>query len=345
MANEVITLENLSEFKTKFQENLKTINGESIIGSGNLVIGGDDLWSWNETKKVISTEKVPGFTIKNDISGPSMTLESGTRTFLLSQRGITYQEGDNRYLEFYQGRIRNYQITFDEEGIPLSNGIEITLNGINKTENGSTLPAIFGTLKTINNQNILGSGNISTRDDALWDEVDGKQDRLISGTNIKTINGNTILGYGNIEIGGSDVATKIVAEGVKQNDKVISVFSNGDEYETIRVTQANARFSSYGYDDYEQAVEIDGINGDVKLHKDYDEGWISLYDTAKSVINKQDKLVSGTNVKTINGESILGSGNLGNFVTSNGSSSVTSIQLVSSEPSTKVPGVLYMLFE
>lgn len=44
--------------------------------------------------------------------------------------------------------------------------------------------------KTINNESILGEGNISV------------QDTLVSGTNIKTINGQTILGSGNIEISG-----------------------------------------------------------------------------------------------------------------------------------------------
>lgn len=39
-------------------------------------------------------------------------------------------------------------------------------------------------------------------DDRL-DAVSGKQDALVSGTNIKTVNGNSLLGSGNIEISGS----------------------------------------------------------------------------------------------------------------------------------------------
>lgn len=38
--------------------------------------------------------------------------------------------------------------------------------------------------------------------DERLDAVDGKQDRLVSGTNIKTINGEDILGEGDIAIGG-----------------------------------------------------------------------------------------------------------------------------------------------
>ena len=40
-------------------------------------------------------------------------------------------------------------------------------------------------------------------------EMDGKQDTLVSGTNIKTINGESVLGAGNIEINALDPATNI----------------------------------------------------------------------------------------------------------------------------------------
>ena len=61
---------------------------------------------------------------------------------------------------------------------------------------------ISGTnIKTINNQSILGSGNITVND-----SVSEKQDKLISGTNIKTINNQSILGSGNITINDSRIS-------------------------------------------------------------------------------------------------------------------------------------------
>ena len=45
------------------------------------------------------------------------------------------------------------------------------------------------------------AANVSTLETAM----NGKQDTLVSGTNIKTINGNSILGEGNLEITGGDV--------------------------------------------------------------------------------------------------------------------------------------------
>ena len=58
--------------------------------------------------------------------------------------------------------------------------------------------------------------------------LNGKQDSLVSGTNIKTINGNSILGEGNIEITGGTVDTTMsdTSENAAQN-KVIKTYVDG----------------------------------------------------------------------------------------------------------------------
>lgn len=58
--------------------------------------------------------------------------------------------------------------------------------------------------------------------------LNGKQDSLVSGTNIKTINGNSILGEGNIEITGGTVDTTMsdTSENAVQN-KVIKSYVDG----------------------------------------------------------------------------------------------------------------------
>lgn len=55
-------------------------------------------------------------------------------------------------------------------------------------------------IKTINNESILGPGNMTVITD-----ISGKQDVLVSGTNIKTINNESILGSGNITIQAGDI--------------------------------------------------------------------------------------------------------------------------------------------
>lgn len=61
----------------------------------------------------------------------------------------------------------------------------------------------------------------------LTTALSGKQDTLVSGTNIKTINGNSILGEGNITVGGgSGTGEENVIESIKLNGNVITPDSN-----------------------------------------------------------------------------------------------------------------------
>ena len=94
----------------------------------------------------------------------------------------------------------------------------------------------------------------------LETNIQKKQDKLVSGTNIKTINNESILGNGNIEVKGKE-----------------------------HVSLTYAEWEALSYD--EQMADK------VYLIKD-----------AENVY--QAPLVSGTNIKTINGNSILGEGNI-----------------------------------
>ena len=115
---------------------------------------------------------------------------------------------------------------------------------------------------------------------ALSSELNSKQDTLVSGTNIKTVNNQSLLGSGNITIqgGGSSV---------------------------IEVTQAQ-------YDALSQAGTLDLTA--LYIITDASGGDLANYYTkteTNTLLNaKQATLVSGTNIKTINNESILGSGNI-----------------------------------
>lgn len=108
-----------------------------------------------------------------------------------------------------------------------------------------------------------------------------KQNTLVSGTNIKTINNQSILGSGNIEIqgGGGNV------DDVKVNN--VSVVSN---------KIANIDLSSYLQSEDSSPSSPLPVNAD------------TLENHSASYF--QQALVSGTNVKTINNQSILGSGNI-----------------------------------
>ena len=123
-------------------------------------------------------------------------------------------------------------------------------------------------------------------------DISGKQDKLVSGTNIKTINNTSILGSGNISItggGGSGTITGVSANGT-------SIATSG----VANIPAAST--SAYGVTKLSSATNSTSTSLAATA-----SAVKSAYDLANG---KQDKLVSGSNIKTINGQTLLGSGNI-----------------------------------
>lgn len=192
-------------------------------------------------------------------------------------------------------------------------------------------------IKTINNQSILGSGNIDIQgggsESVAWGDItgkpdfkavatsgsyddltnkpaiptktsdltndsgfvndyqlSGKQDKLVSGTNIKTINNESILGSGNIATASQSELTNIATTVGNQTSAITAlntaVFKNGDN-------------------------QFDVVNGRIdSVSSVLDSALTDIENVETAVANKQNALVSGTNIKTVNGNSLLGSGNI-----------------------------------
>ena len=187
----------------------------------------------------------------------------------------TKEEADNKFAS--KDELSNVQTVANDADTKVD-ALTPRVEGVETAMNDKQDLLVSGTnIKTINNQSILGEGNLEVSGEvdltnyytkteadtkfatvtgfneqaadisALETAMNGKQDTLVSGTNIKTINGNSILGEGNLVIEGGDVD-----------------LSN-----------------------YYTKTETDTKLG-----------------------TKQNTLVSGTNIKTINGESVLGEGNI-----------------------------------
>ena len=148
-------------------------------------------------------------------------------------------------------------------------------------------------------------------------ELTGKQETLISGTNIKTINGNSILGSGNIEIqastGETDLSDYYTKEECNSTFATVSQVENKvDKVEgkSLIEDEEIARLATLtNYDDTAINEQIATLNSS-KLD-------VSTYTTDKAnfatkteLNEKQNALISGENIKTINGNSILGSGDI-----------------------------------
>lgn len=157
-------------------------------------------------------------------------------------------------------------------------------------------------------------GMIAAETAARERAVATKQDTLVSGTNIKTINGESILGEGNIEIQGGtsnwdDITGKPdfaeVATSGDYNDltnkPTIPDVSNLATKEEIADMETKSHAAAT-YATKEEIPSLDGYLTETEASE--------TYATKEQVSSKQDQLVSGTNIKTVNGQSLLGEGNI-----------------------------------
>ena len=154
--------------------------------------------------------------------------------------------------------------------------------------------------------------------DALDKEMATKQDLLVSGTNIKTINSQSLLGEGNIEIeSGSNIPFLFINSTTHLSGDFAAVknaIANKTPFELYYV-------SILGYGDI-AAPEVCFVSGENIQATFHFESTTANHTVAQTTITPtgvsadtsyhsyQEQLVSGTNIKTINGESILGEGNL-----------------------------------
>ena len=121
-------------------------------------------------------------------------------------------------------------------------------------------------------------------------QLSGKQDKLVSGTNIKTINNESILGSGNITTASQSELTNLATTVGNQASTITAlntaVFKNGNN-------------------------QFDVVNGRIdSVSSVLDSALTDIENVETAVANKQNTLVSGTNIKTVNGNSLLGSGNI-----------------------------------
>ena len=152
-----------------------------------------------------------------------------------------------------------------------------------------------------------------------------KQDTLVSGTNIKTINSNSILGSGNISISSAVAWGGITGTLSSQTDLQTALDNKVDENTAVvGATKTKITYDAKGL----VTAGADATTADIadSLNKRYVNdaqlvviGNTSGTNTGDNATNsqysglatsKQDTLVSGTNLKTINSTTLLGSGNI-----------------------------------
>jgi hypothetical protein len=185
-------------------------------------------------------------------------------------------------------------------------------------------PSALKTALALNNVDNTSDANKPVSS-ATQSALNAKQDTLVSGTNIKTVNGTSVLGSGNIAIS-SAVAWGGVT-GTLSNQTDLQTALDGKVDENTAITGATKTKVTYDQKGLVTAGS-DATTADIASSTDKRYvtdaqlvvvGNTSGTNTGDNATNsqysglaasKQDTLVSGTNIKTINSASLLGSGNV-----------------------------------
>ena len=138
--------------------------------------------------------------------------------------------------------------------------------------------------------------------------LNAKQDTLQSGTTIKTLEGQSLLGSGNIDLSKSDVGLSNV-DNTSDANKPISTATQ-TALNAKENTIASGTTSQYFRGDKTfQTLDKNAVGlGNVDNTSDANKPVSTATQTALNA--KQDTLVSGTTIKTLEGQSLLGSGNI-----------------------------------
>ena len=364
----------------------KTINGEHITGNGDITIDTNVDLSNYATKTELATKQDVISDLQTIRSGAALgatalqSVPSGYATEdWVNEQGFLKEHQDISNLATKQELATKQDKLVSGTNIKSINGTSLLSSGnmeLATKEELNTKQDIISDLETIRSGAALGAtalqsvpsgyateqwvneqGFLKEHQDisnlATKQELNAKQNTLVSGTNIKSINGESLLGSGNIEVAAnvdlSDYYTKSETNSLV-NPKLEQVTLTQAEYNALSAKEENVLYIISDAEDLKfktiNGQQITG-EGNITIDTDVDlsgyatkselntkQNIISDLDSIRSgaakgatalqavpdtyalkseipdITTKQDKLVSGTNIKTVNGTSLLGSGNI-----------------------------------
>ena len=236
--------------------------------------------------------------------GDIFDMSSGTTV-----HGILGTINDKRWYIFYKDSIREYIYSTDTKKFTAGSTIDLA--------NDSEIPDPATVAPKMDGAAAVGSSNKYAREDHVHPSDNTKQDILVSGESIRTINNLSLLGDGNINVG--DVPSITVENEQIPNEtdfnRVAEAAAN-DRAVLIRIKTAETTLTSnyWHYSSSESqrsfiayATYLSGTNN-ITLMAYIIENQPVMVETYNEEF--QGELVSGTNIKTINGQTVLGSGNI-----------------------------------
>ena len=243
-------------------QNIKTINGQSVLGEGNIAIQGgsggisdapsdNKLYGrknsqWTEivipstdnlaTKEELNAKaNLDGANFTGGVVVPDLSINNSTKGVMFN---VSNQSNDilfrtlNAGIDSVSFQVQNaYPLKLTEAGIMENN--QLLENKYAKIDD---IPTKVSDLENDSGfiTNTEASNSYQAKGDyATTEQVNSKQDTLISGTNIKTVNGQSLLGNGNIDItGGGTITVDSELSSTSENpvqNKVITNALNGKQ--------------------------------------------------------------------------------------------------------------------
>ena len=230
-------LTNDSGFLT--EQTLKTINGESIVGTGNIEIGGGsgrNVWYGNQAQFDALSESeldentdyyISGLIAWDDVAHPYIpTKTSELENDILFQTFNQVKSEIASSLKIYDKRVQyvsEEEYNAMEQAGSLHDGTTYFIEGeyviptkTSELTNDSGFLTEHQPLKTINNESIVGTGNITIEGfsgdyndltnkptiPTKTSELTNDSGFLTEHQPLKTVNGESLVGTGNIEISG-----------------------------------------------------------------------------------------------------------------------------------------------
>lgn len=175
--------------------NIKTVNGQSLLGNGNIQIEGGGTNTVDSELSTTSENPVQNKVITNAINGKQDAGDYALKSEIPDVSTLATKEELAAKLDTATYNVDKPTFALKTE-IPNISGLatKTELSGKLDTATYNSEKASFET-----KENAAATYQVKG-DYATTAQLNSKQDTLVSGTNIKTINGNSLLGEGDITI-------------------------------------------------------------------------------------------------------------------------------------------------
>jgi hypothetical protein len=231
--------------------NIKTINDESILGSGNITISGGGGISDGDKGDITVSASGATWTIDND-AVTNAKVASGIDAVKIADGSVSNEEFQvlNGLQTVLDSKVdenaaitgaTKTKITFDAKGL-VTSGADATTADI--------ADSVDKRYVTDSQLTVIGNtSGTNTGDNATNSQYSGlaasKQDTLVSGTNIKTLEGQSLLGSGNIDLAKGDVGLGNVDNTSDANKPVSTATQTALDAKTNKLITTNRQTASY----------------------------------------------------------------------------------------------------